>query len=100
MNETIYEASQLLSGGDLFKSLAPPAGLCVFGDPVAHSKSPIFQNAALRASGLEMQYVKIHARSEELTPALKSLPARGFTGANITIPHKPAALAMVDEADD
>jgi shikimate dehydrogenase len=100
MNETIYEASQLISGGDLFKSLAPPARLCVFGDPVAHSKSPIFQNAALHASGLEMQYVKIHTRPEELTPALQSLPAAGFIGANITIPHKPAALAIVDEADD
>ncbi len=100
MNDTIYEASQLISGGDSFRSLAPPARLAVFGDPVAHSKSPIFQNAALRSSGLEMQYVKIHAHLEELTPALKALPAAGFIGANITIPHKAAALAIVDEADD
>ena len=100
MNETIYEASQLISEGDLFKSLAPPALLSVVGDPVAHSKSPLFQNAALRSSGLEMQYVKIHARLDELAPAVKALPAAGFIGANFTIPHKAAALAIVDEADD
>lgn len=100
MNEIIYEASQLLSGADLFRSLEPPAQLAVFGDPIAHSKSPLFQNAALRSCGLPIQYVKIHARSEEFSDALKALPAAGFLGANVTIPHKGDALATVDEADD
>jgi shikimate dehydrogenase len=100
MNDTIYEAGQLISGGNLFRSLEPPAQLSVFGDPVAHSKSPIFQNAALRSCGIAVQYVKIHARPEELTDALKALPAAGFLGTNVTIPHKAGALATVDEADD
>ena len=100
MNDTIYEASQLISGGDILRSLAPPARLAVFGDPVAHSKSPIFQNAALRSCGIAMQYVKIHARPEELSDALKALPAAEFLGTNVTIPHKAGALATVDEADD
>ena len=100
MNEIIYEASQLLSGADVFRSLEPPARLAVFGDPIAHSKSPLFQNAALRSCGLPIQYVKIHVRSEELSDTLKALPAAGFLGANVTIPHKAGALAAVDEADD
>ncbi|HEY5953670.1 MAG TPA: hypothetical protein VIT18_04850 [Terrimicrobiaceae bacterium] len=100
MNETIYEAKQLTSGGDVFRSLVPPARLAVFGDPVAHSKSPIFQNAALRSCAIALQYVKIHAHPEELSDALKALPAAEFLGANVTIPHKAGALATVDEADD
>ena len=100
MNEIIYEASQLLSGADVFRTLEPPGQLAVFGDPVAHSKSPLFQNAALRSCGLPVQYVKIHVRSEELPDALKALPAAGFLGTNVTIPHKGGALATVDEADD
>jgi shikimate dehydrogenase len=100
MNDTIYEASQLISSPDIFRSLAPPARLSVFGDPIAHSKSPVFQNAALRANGIAAQYVKIHGRPEELSAALHALPAAGFLGANVTIPHKAGALAAVAEADD
>jgi len=100
MNDTIYEASQLISGGDIFRSLIPPARLAVFGDPVAHSKSPAFQNAALRSCGIETQYIKIHARPDELSDALRGLHAAGFLGANVTIPHKTEALATAHEADD
>jgi shikimate dehydrogenase len=100
MSDVIYEASQLISGAEVFGSLEPPARLSVFGDPVAHSKSPVLQNAALRSCGLSIQYVKIHARPEELAAALKALPAAGFLGTNVTIPHKAGALAVVDEADD
>jgi len=97
MNE-IYQASDLASGK--LAALTPPARLSVFGDPVAHSKSPVFHNAALRASGIDAQYVKIHVRPQELPAALRALPAAGFLGTNITIPHKAGALAAVDEADD
>lgn len=100
MNDTIYEANQLISNGEVFQSLTPPAQLAVFGDPISHSKSPLFQNAALRSCGIAMQYVKIHARPDELSAALRALPAAKFLGANVTIPHKAGALAVVDEADD
>lgn len=96
----VCKASDLLNGGGFFRNLAPPARLGVFGDPIAHSKSPLFQNAALRAAGIDAQYVRIHARPDELVPALRALPAAGFLGANITLPHKAAALAAVDEADE
>ncbi len=96
----VFAASDLHAGGAVFRALTPPARLSVFGDPVAHSKSPAFQNAALRAAGIPAQYVKIHVRSDEAAAALRALPGAGFLGANVTIPHKAAALATVDEADD
>ncbi|HEY5769902.1 MAG TPA: shikimate dehydrogenase [Terrimicrobium sp.] len=100
MNDTVYEANQLITKSDSFRSLVPPARLSVLGDPVSHSKSPHFQNAALRSCAIEAQYVKIHTRPDELTAALRALPSAGFLGANVTIPHKAGALATVDEADD
>ena len=100
MNDTIYEANQLITKGDSFRSLVPPARLSVFGDPVAHSRSPGFQNAALRSCAIEAQYVRIHTRSDELSAALRALPPAGFLGTNVTIPHKAGALATVDEAED
>ena len=59
------------------------------------SRTPRYMQAASRCSTSRSTLAR-----EELTPALQSLPAAGFIGANITIPHKPAALAIVDEADD
>lgn len=99
MSDGLYAAAQLIEGGHAFRRLSPPARLSVFGDPVAHSKSPGFHNAALHASRIDAQYVKIHVRPEELTAALRALPAAGFLGTNVTIPHKAGALATVDEAD-
>ena len=96
----LYTAADLLNGGSALHALTPPARLSVFGDPVAHSKSPAFHNAALRAAGIDAQYVKIHVTPEEFPAALGALPAAGFIGTNVTIPHKAAALAAVDQADD
>jgi len=81
-------------------TLVPRAVLGVFGNPVAHSLSPIFQNAALQAAGIDGQYVRLLAEtSEEFVAAARALPRVGFMGANVTIPFKPAALEVVDEAD-
>lgn len=96
----VYTADDLISGGKVFADLNPPARLGVFGDPVAHSKSPVFHNAALRAAGIDMGYVRIHVPVEKAQAAFHALPKAGFLGANVTIPHKAAALAAVDEADD
>lgn len=97
MSDT-YTAADLINGA--LGSLNPPARVCIFGDPITHSKSPIFQNAALKAAGIDAQYVRVHATPEELAPALRALPANGFVGANITLPHKSAALAVMDQVDD
>lgn len=97
---TVFTAHQLLENPGLFAELEPPAILGVFGDPVAHSISPAFHNAALRACGIAGQYVKIQAAAGDFPAALRALPGAGFAGANITIPHKPAALAACDEIEE
>ncbi|MCK9587925.1 MAG: shikimate dehydrogenase [Terrimicrobiaceae bacterium] len=96
----VYSADDLIGGSGVFSSLKPPARLGVFGDPVAHSKSPAFHNAALRAAGIDASYVRVHVPAEKARAAFRALPKAGFLGANVTIPHKSAALAAVDEADD
>lgn len=78
-------------------NLTPPARLAVFGDPVAHSASPPMHNAALKERGLELQYVRIHVRPEELSTALGNLVHAGFLGVSLTIPHKQASLPLMDE---
>jgi shikimate dehydrogenase len=78
----------------------PPILLAVFGDPVAHSLSPQMQNAALRACKIDMQYARFHIRANELRSALRFLRDLDFIGINLTVPHKIAALAQIDEADE
>lgn len=96
----IFSAEDLISNPGCFASFAPPVRLGVIGDPVAHSRSPVFHNAALRACGIPAQYTKLHIPAGRFAEAARALPAAGFLGANVTIPHKAAALAAVDVADD
>jgi shikimate dehydrogenase len=98
MND-VFPASDLLDGGAALRALSPPARLAVFGDPIEQSKSPSFQNAALRASGIDAQYIRLHVMPSELDAGLKALPAAGFLGVNLTYPHKTAALASLDALD-
>lgn len=95
----VHEAAELLGGAPNLRALTPPARLAVFGDPIAQSKSPLFQNAALRAAGIDAQYVRVHVRPDQLAASLRALPEAGFLGANLTYPHKTAALASLDIVD-
>jgi len=72
--------------------------LAVLGHPVAHSRSPAMQNAALAALGLgeEWRYEAIDVAPEGFEERLRGMAAEGFLGANVTIPHKQAALALAD----
>jgi len=78
----------------------PPLRLAVFGDPVAHSRSPQMHNAALATCGIPARYCRLHIRPEELAEALRLLPKAGFIGSNFTIPHKAALLPLLDAVDD
>lgn len=69
----------------------------MLGFPVAHSRSPDMHNAAFRALGLDWRYVKLPIPPALLTETVRALPSSGFRGANVTIPHKHAALALSDE---
>jgi shikimate dehydrogenase len=94
----VYTFTDLQSFGR--KKLKPPIRLGVLGHPVAHSLSPQMQNAALEKSGLEMRYARFEIAPGELQDALGLLPGLDFIGVNLTVPHKIAALALVDEADE
>src|SRR3712207_2602854 len=76
--------------------------LAVLGHPVAHSRSPAMQNAALRELGLagEWRYEALDLTPSEFDEAVRGLPAEGYVGVNVTIPHKEAALAVATEASD
>jgi shikimate dehydrogenase len=78
----------------------PPIRLGVLGDPVAHSLSPLMQNAALEKCDLDMRYARFEVPSSELQPALDLLRQLNFVGANLTIPHKIPALQCLDEVDE
>jgi len=69
----------------------------VLGFPVAHSRSPEMHNAAFRALGLEWRYVRLPVPPELFAETVRALPHSGFRGANVTIPHKHAALKLADE---
>jgi shikimate dehydrogenase len=71
----------------------------VMGDPVMHSRSPKLHNYWLAKYGLAGTYVPLAIRAERLRAALRALPALGFAGCNLTIPHKEAALDIVDKLD-
>jgi shikimate dehydrogenase len=76
--------------------------LAVLGHPVSHSRSPAMQTAALEALGLagEWSYEAIDLTPAEFAARVRALPGDGFVGANVTIPHKEAALAIADDASD
>ena len=95
-----YTLADLENWSAVAGNLEPPVRLGVFGDPVAHSLSPQMQNAALRACEIDMQYVRFHIRANELRSALPFLRKLNFIGINLTVPHKIATFAQVDEAGE
>jgi shikimate dehydrogenase len=66
---------------------------------VAHSRSPAMHNAALKALGMDdWSYQALPVPEELFAETTRALGAAGFVGANVTIPHKQAALALADRA--
>jgi shikimate dehydrogenase len=68
----------------------------VLGWPVEHSRSPAMHNAAFEALGLDWRYELLPVEPERFDSFVRALPAQGFVGANVTIPHKLRALALAD----
>jgi shikimate dehydrogenase len=71
----------------------------VMGWPVMHSRSPKIHKYWFAKYGLAGTYVPLAIRPEGLRAALRALPALGFSGCNLTIPHKEAAFEAVDRVD-
>ena len=72
----------------------------VLGSPVAHSRSPALFAHWLRQVGARGHYVPIDVAPDRLSETLRVLPGLGFRGANVTIPHKTAALELADAVSD
>jgi shikimate dehydrogenase len=76
--------------------------LAVLGFPVGHSRSPSMHNAAFAELGMagEWSYAAIEVSPDELAERAGAMPGEGFVGANVTVPHKEAALALADEISE
>jgi shikimate dehydrogenase len=75
--------------------------LAVIGHPVGHSRSPAMQGAALAALGLEdWTYEAIDVAPQGFAARVRAMGEEGFAGANVTVPHKQAALALADAPSD
>ncbi|MGP1394032.1 MAG: shikimate dehydrogenase [Inquilinaceae bacterium] len=68
----------------------------VMGWPVSHSLSPRLHGHWLRRYGVQGAYVPLAVRPDDLPSALRSLPLLGIRGCNVTVPHKEAALIIMD----
>lgn len=69
------------------------------GWPVGHSRSPLIHNHWIAEHDLSGSYVLLPVQPEKLEQALRALPVLGFAGCNLTIPHKVAAMSIVDRID-
>ena len=86
-------------GGGPAPPITASTGFAVLlGDPVGHSLSPTIHNAAFAALGLDLVYLAARVEAGRLEDAVRGMSALGAVGANVTIPHKRAALVLADEA--
>ena len=74
--------------------------LCVIGDPVEHSRSPVIQTAMIRAAGLDMTYGMQRVTAGQTGAWLERAKEEGWAGFNATMPHKQALVTLVDELSD
>lgn len=90
-----------MSGGP--REAWPTAGTAVagvIGSPVRHSLSPALHNAALRALGLDWAYLAFEVAAGDAPAAIAGARALGLRGLSVTMPHKQAAFALAEPADE
>lgn len=68
----------------------------IFGDPIAHTRSPAMHNAAFRSLTLPYVYVPFHVRPGELAKATRGIRALNLRGINVTVPHKERIIRSLD----
>jgi shikimate dehydrogenase len=72
----------------------------LIGWPVEHSVSPAMHNAAFEVMGLSGHYTLLRTPPDRVEAGLADLKARGYRGANVTVPHKQAVMPYLDKMDD
>lgn len=68
----------------------------IFGDPIAHTRSPAMHNAAFQALRLPYVYLPFHVRPADLVKAVHGVRALGLLGLNVTVPHKERIVRCLD----
>ncbi len=99
MPDPLYTLDDLTSREHLDAGHAKPARLAVIGYPVAHSLSPRMHQPALDEAGIDARYIKLEVEPGQVARAFARMQELGFTGCNVTVPHKFEALAACDEVD-
>lgn len=74
--------------------------VAVLGCPIAHSKSPLLHGTWLKQLGIKGHYIPVDVDPANLADVLRSMPKMGFVGANVTLPHKQAVMALADSISD
>ena len=69
----------------------------VIGDPILHSKSPILHRFWLNQNNINGHYIPLKVSKLNLELVLKTLPKMGFSGVNVTVPHKESVLKIANE---
>lgn len=100
MSGDVYQMSDLIARDVLDAFHEKPAILAVIGCPVSHSASPAMHQPALDACGIHGRYIKLEVPVGRVMEALHHLKELGFVGANITVPHKFAALDACHQVDE
>jgi shikimate dehydrogenase len=72
---------------------------CCIGWPITHVRSPLIHNHWLAQLGIDGEYTREGVRPEDFARFFSSLADRGYAGCNVTLPHKEAAFALLDEVD-
>lgn len=72
----------------------------IFGDPIAHTRSPAMQNAAFRACKLPYVYVPLLVHPQDLAKAVQAIRAYHLVGVNVTVPHKERIVRLLDELSE
>ena len=88
-----------LENEDFNKENEKPIRLAVIGNPIAHSKSPQMQQAALDSAGIDVSYIRIHVEEEHFARLIGVLKEKDFIGANVTVPYKHNAFLLCDNTD-
>jgi shikimate dehydrogenase len=70
------------------------------GFPIAQSRSPLIHGHWLAKHGIDGSYERVEVSADDFESFIRNLAENGFVGGNVTVPHKEAAFALLDEADD
>lgn len=75
-------------------TINPMQRFCVIGDPIAHSRSPAIHTRFARLMGHSVEYTRLHVLADDASATLADMYRRGFSGCNVTLPHKGVAAAQ------